>query len=339
MERKREYWQSIRGICILAVVLIHSLGGFDYSVGYNTEFIILRQIINFAVATFVFMSGYFVPVEKICNKDFSYKEWILNRGGARLCIPFVIWSLFYSGISLAKDIHHGGGVNWLGYIYRFVVGKSTTPFYYIVVLIQLTIITPWLVHVVKESRTIKNLLCLITPCYLLYIYVWNFTTGSSPRLYETLFPAWFGFYYLGINVRCGLKLKCSGWKVLIAWAISCAEAFALRKLGMSVGFYTSQITVGSFLYSAAVIGLILKQSDTQHGSAKLLCKIGDCSYGIFYIHMAVLTVVGKFIQNGDWYLYWILRFMLTSIVSFVIVLIGQKILKKQKKLLRFIGFI
>lgn len=82
MERKREYWQSIRGICILAVVLIHSLGGFDYSVGYDAEFIILRQVINFAVATFVFMSGYFVPVEKICNKDFSYKDWILNRGGA-----------------------------------------------------------------------------------------------------------------------------------------------------------------------------------------------------------------------------------------------------------------
>lgn len=82
MERKREYWQSVRGICILAVVLIHSLGGFDYSVGYDAEFIILRQVINFAVATFVFMSGYFVPVEKICNKDFSYKDWILNRGGA-----------------------------------------------------------------------------------------------------------------------------------------------------------------------------------------------------------------------------------------------------------------
>ena len=100
-------------------------------------------------------------------------------------------------------------------VYRFVVGKAATPFYYIVVLIQLTVITPWLVNVVKDSKTIKNFLWLITPCYLLYIYVWNLTTGYSPRLYETLFPAWFGFYYLGINVRCGLKLKCSGGKVLI----------------------------------------------------------------------------------------------------------------------------
>lgn len=338
MERKREYWQSIRGICILAVVLIHSLGGFDYTVGYDAEFIILRQVINFAVATFVFMSGYFVPVEKICNKDFSYKDWILNRGGAT-GRTLVIWSLLYSGISLAKDIHHGVSVNWLGYVYRFVVGKAATPFYYIVVLIQLTVITPWLVNVVKDSKTIKNFLWLITPCYLLYIYVWNLTTGYSPRLYETLFPAWFGFYYLGINVRCGLKLKCSGGKVLIAGAISCVEALALRKLGMSVGFYTSQITVGSFLYSIAVIGWILKQSDTQGGNTKRLGRIGDCSYGIFYVHMAVLTVIGKFIQSGDWYLYWGLRFAMTSIISFTIILAGQKILKKQKKLLRFIGLI
>ena len=79
---KREYWQSIRGICILAVVLIHSLGEFDYSVICDTEFIVFRQIINFAVATFVFMSWYFVPADKICNRDFDDKEWILNRGGA-----------------------------------------------------------------------------------------------------------------------------------------------------------------------------------------------------------------------------------------------------------------
>ena len=260
-------------------------------------------------------------------------------GGGRLCVPFVIWSLLYSGISLVKDSHHGVSVNWLGYLYRFIVGKSATPFYYIVVLIQLTVITPRLVNVVKESKIIKNLLWLITPCYLLYIYVWNLTTGFSPRLYETLLPAWFGFYYLGINVRCGLKLKCSRWKVLIAWAVSCVEALALRKLGMNVGFYTSQITFGSFLYSVAVIGWILKQSDTQHGSAKLLGEIGDCSYGIFYVHMAVLMGVGKFIQSSYWYLYWSLRFTLTSIISFAIIFAGQKILKNQMKLLRFIGFI
>ena len=87
MKEKREYWQSIRGICILAVVLIHSLGGFDYSTGYNTTFVILRQIINFAVATFVFMAGYFVNVDAFSDKELSFKHWIIYRGGATV-YPF-----------------------------------------------------------------------------------------------------------------------------------------------------------------------------------------------------------------------------------------------------------
>ena len=81
MKEKKENWQSIRGICILAVVLIHSLGGFNYSTRYGTEFVVLRQIINFAVATFVFMAGYFVNVDALSDKEFSYKHWIIYRGG------------------------------------------------------------------------------------------------------------------------------------------------------------------------------------------------------------------------------------------------------------------
>ena len=82
MKEKRGYWQSIRGICILAVVLIHSLSGFDYSSASNVKFVILRQVINFAVAIFVFMAGYFVNIETLSEKSFSYKNWIFYRGGA-----------------------------------------------------------------------------------------------------------------------------------------------------------------------------------------------------------------------------------------------------------------
>lgn len=223
-------------------------------------------------------------------------------------------------------------------MYRFVIGKSATPFYYIVVLIQLTAITPWLVKIVKENKRVKNLLWLVTPCYLLYLYIWNIKTGVSPSLYETLFPAWFGFYYLGLQVRCGLKLKCSGYIVLIMWLVSGIEAFGLRYLGMSMGFYTSQITFGSFLYSITVIGWILKKAESKKGKYKLLSKVGDCSYGIFYIHMAVLMLTGKGIQNENWYVYWSVRFVLTSMISFIVVLVGQKMLKS-RKILRYIGFI
>lgn len=338
MKEKREYWQSVRGICILAVALIHSLGGFDYSTGYNTIFVILRQIINFAVATFVFMAGYFVNVDAFSDKEFSFKHWIIYRGG-RLCIPFIIWSLLYSGLELLKTVHSGNEIHWLGFAYRFIVGKSATPFYYIVVLAQLTVITPWLVKIVKQDGIISRILWVVTPVYLVYLYTWNYIVGTSPRLYETLFPAWFGFYYLGIQVRCGWKLKGNVYAVVATLLLSCVEAIGLRAAGCDIGFYISQITVGSFLYSVAMIGCLLKKSKISRRSCRLLSKIGDCSYGIFYIHMAVLMIVSRIIKCENWYAYWILRFVLTASISYIIVHIGQMILKSHKKLLRYIGFV
>ena len=227
----------------------------------------------------------------------------------------------------------------MGFVYRFIVGKSATPFYYIVVLVQLTLITPWLVKIVKQNGIISRILWLVTTLYLMYLYAWNYIVGVSPRLYETLFPAWFGFYYLGIHVRCGWKLKCNGYAAVGALALSLVETIGLRAVGFDIGFYTSQITVGSFLYSVTIIGWLLKKSENDRRDCRLLSKIGDCSYGIFYIHMAVLMIVGGFIECGNWYVYWILQFVLTASISYIIVHIGQMILKNHKKLLRYIGFV
>lgn len=256
-----------------------------------------------------------------------------------MCIPFIIWSLLYNGLELLRTVYSGNEVHWLGFVYRFIVGKSATPFYYIVVLMQLTVVTPWLVKMVKQNGIISRLLWLVTPVYLVYLYTWNYIVGTLPCLYETLFPAWFGFYYLGIQVHCGWRLKGNGYTVGITFLWSCIEAIGLRAAGFDIGFYTSQITVGSFLYSVAMIGYFLNKSENNSRCCRLLSKLGDCSYGIFYIHMAVLIIVGRFIKCENWYVYWILRFALTAFVSYIIVHIGQMILKNHKKLLRYIGFV
>ncbi len=240
---------------------------------------------------------------------------------------------------MLRDIIHGTDVHWLRYVYRFVVGKSATPFYYIVVLLQLTIITPWLVKIVREQKKVSKLLWLVTPVYLVYVYLWNFVTGNVPRFYETFFPAWFIFYYLGIHVRCGMKLKSNGIMVIAALLLSVLEAFGLRMTGMSIGFYTSQITIGSFLYSFAVIGWIFGKAEQRWRKLRILSKVGDCSYGIFYIHMLVLMVAGRLANYQNWFAYWGFRFVLTALLSFGIVYASQQLLKNKKVWLKFIGFI
>lgn len=338
MEKKPK-WQAVRGVCIFAVILIHALGGFHYT--EDILFVILRQAINFAVPVFVFMAGYFVNTEEMLSERFNYKVWIRIRGG-RLLVPFIIWSLFYSAVSLLQSLRSEEKVNWPGLICRLLTGKSATPFYYIVVLFQLTVITPYLARAIKDEKRklTAKLLWLVTPVYLVYIYIWNFETGNQPFLYETLFPAWFVFYYLGMQVRCGLKLKAGRGIIFTAFLFSCAEALLLRHFGMEQGFYISQITAGSFLYSAAGIAWLL-QMEERKGNG-LLVEGGNCSYGIFYIHMIVLMFVRKIVQNpaveSNWFLYWGTGFLLTCLVSFALVRGGQYIFRNHKNILRWIGF-
>ena len=67
MEKKKDgKWQVIRGICILAVILIHcsSYTQLDTSVN-GWLYFIYRNLINFPVAIFMFVSGYFTNTQKI----------------------------------------------------------------------------------------------------------------------------------------------------------------------------------------------------------------------------------------------------------------------------------
>lgn len=133
-------------------------------------------------------------------------------------------------------------------------------------------------------------------------------------------------------MRCGWKLKCSGYAVTAAFLLSCIEAVGLRAAGFAIGSYTGQITAGSFLYSVAIIGWLLKKSEDGLVGCYLLSRIGDCSYGSANSRWRV-------IKFENWYAYWISRFVLTAFVSFAIVCIGQMLLKDHKRLLRYIGFV
>lgn len=65
---KNVYWQYVRAICIICVVLIHCKTGIGYkdsgSESWNFHYwLIMRQFINFPVAIFVFLSGYFINIK------------------------------------------------------------------------------------------------------------------------------------------------------------------------------------------------------------------------------------------------------------------------------------
>ena len=251
-----------------------------------------------------------------------------KSGGGRLLIPFLLWSAFYS----IKN--YIGGASVRSVILNFITGKAATPLYYILVLLQLTLFTPYLV----KNR--KRWMYLITPVYLVILYIFNIATGGMPRFYETFFPAWFIFYILGMDCRSGrIKVqKIKRWWIAIALGVSFIEAFVLMKIGCSVGFASSQIKFSSFLY-AAFIALFLVKNERECDK-NLLSTVGDCSFGIYFSHIAVMWGVSKVllvVGVESWFARWSFTFIFTSILSFIFVWLVRKIFDG-KKLLRRVGF-
>lgn len=161
IDNKASIWQYLRGMLILLVVLIHSKSGISYENSYqNLNFdywLIMRSAINFLVAIFVFLSGYFTNTGRIFEDSRSY---VISRS-KRLLIPFIVWSTVYSFISI---ILNNGDFNVFKFIAKLFFGLSSAQLYYILVLMQLTLLA--LLMIKQLSNRWNRTILLITPFYL-----------------------------------------------------------------------------------------------------------------------------------------------------------------------------
>lgn len=135
------------------------------------------------------------------------------------------------------------------------------------------------------------------------------------------------------------------WSVVVILA-STIEEFVLLVLGCSIGFASSQIRFGSFLYSWIIALVLVKYRAGSENSSlkKVAASIGDCSYGIFYVHMLVLVIVRKVVSmtwiSQTWILDFVACFVLTAVGSYLIVIGTKSLVKKLsiEKALNLLGF-
>lgn len=337
LNQKDTYWQFIRGLCIAAVVLIHCPSGMGFSNAAFHSWFTLRQMINFPVATFVFMAGFFVSRQKVEARACSY---VINRGG-RLLIPYVLWSLLYLGASLAVSMLQYEAIGWTGYLIRLLTGGASAQLYYVLVLFQLVFLTPLLLRLL-EKKVWRIVLYSISPIHLAVIYVVNIQISSNFGSFGELSSAWLFFYLLGLDARAGRLDGFVGmvrlWHVLIALFISVVEAYLLLNLTTGEPVF-NQIRYCNFFFVAVFDMWLLKINQRLDRRAlegrwwyQLGVKLGNASYGIYFCHMAVLLIVTKVLQfvglDYLWGVYWILSWVLSLSVSWLLVRLACVMLAK-----------
>lgn len=134
--------------------------------------------------------------------------------------------------------------------------------------------------------------------------------------------------------------KSSGVWVIVAVGIELLETIVLYVGGCSITLASSQLKFSSCLYAATIL-LCLKKNEDKVQCNTWISNIGDCSFGIFFLHCMVLWIVKKILSmvgiDHCWIAFWMLTFLLTTFISYTLVMLIRNKVADMKKL-RWIGF-
>ena len=271
---KDRYLQAVRGLAIIAVVLIHCLPRSVFSLA-------VRPFLNWAVAAFIFLSGYLTNEHKVAEGG------VLVRRLCKILPPYVAWSVLYAVV-----LQH---LSLSGIVKAVFTGGAAAQMYFLFIYAQLTLLTPVLYRVLRSRRVLVYAIC---PVALLGHEVAT-AMGFGHPVVARLFPMWMIFYVVGLDWghwRHLVEGKFERW-LFVTCACLCIQlisGFAWNDFG-DYSMATTQLKLSSMATSLATIGVIMSLPLTMRKgvSSSVLARLGDVSFGVYLSHILVLAIVGK----------------------------------------------
>ena len=270
--------QMFRAIAIIAVVMIHTTPAGQWQV-------FCKPFINFAVATFIFLSGYLTKVDN--------ENWLkfYIRRITRVLVPYIIWTVIYS----IPDIRSSGPS---ALVKNLLCANATTTLYYIFVYIQFVLLTPLLGKLAKSPY--RHLGWLIAPLsVILFKYIPVFGDIQLGKHIELFWNdaclGWFTFYYLGLilgNRTIDRQFNIRNLAVLYCASLLLQMAEGYLWFTVDPAGCGSQLKLTSILSSSIFMLIIYSVLSSNHGTkCRLLSTIGDYSFGIYLVHMMILKAL------------------------------------------------
>lgn len=281
-----------RAIAIIAVVIIHTTPAGQWQV-------FCKPFINFAVATFIFLSGYLTKADN--------ENWLkfYVRRITRVLVPYIIWTVIYS----IPDIQSSSPS---ALVKNLLCANATTTLYYIFVYIQFVLLTPLLGKLAKSPY--RHLGWLIAPLsVILFKYIPVFGDIQLGKHIEIFWNdaclGWFTFYYLGLilgNRIIDRQFNNRNLAVLYCASLLLQMAEGYLWFTVDPAGCGSQLKLSSILSSSIFMLItyyVLERCaprvnrGSHEPKSRLLCTIGDYSFGIYLVHMMFL----KGLQHLEFY--------------------------------------
>jgi len=319
--------QIIRGICIFGVVLIHCTVLNQYD-------LFIQPFAFFCVWIFLFLSG-------ILTSPFS-ESWgkLIYKRIMKVIIPFFVWSLIYelfNGIDKSTII-------------RILTGQSCSIYYYILVYIQIVLLTPLIAKLVKSRVYWIGYLISFVAIIAEYYLALNNNYPTYPFNLNNCF-VWLTIFFFGMRCRCRQetetikeksKKQINTYLVLgivlyhILILLMIGEAFIWREMGQIV-LGNCIVKLSTFMGSMVLANVIfcyinyIPKSANTNELSKLFVEVGNASFGIYLIHQLIIGFINKLQIWQD--VNFVLKTLIILAISYCIVKVLHLVMGKFGKIL------
>jgi hypothetical protein len=336
------------GIAILAVIFNHSnwhvLRNYAPGDPHGYVYIVTDQIGKFAIATFMFIAGYFISYATSASKNDLHWE-IVRARLLGLLWPWLIWS----GLMTVGQYFQGKAFS-LEELFK----NLFIQYYFIPLLMAYYLAAPFIsrwVHLYPRRVLIGAAVVQLVATAIFYvrIYIPSFSESINTSLIDIGPMQYLRFaFFLPFGIIAGmapqffkepiLRLKkLWPWLVLIFFILATGESALAYSLGTSrtwpVGGDQTRLT--SALLSTAILICFLIYEKIPIPFRNVVIKLGARSYGLYLSHYVILGIVGKVIHYvapwSDLQGWWLIPalFLITVVLSISLMEIASRLPVKQ----------
>ena len=305
----------LNGIAILGVILFHSAGwGFvamiDWADRYGAvsanpvgtaSYTFLRffeQLVVFSISAFLFVSGFFIAFATGRKKTIGW-----NLIGIRirdLLIPYTVWTLIVWFLAALEN----GLSSPQEYIIEYLVGGANPAYYYVPLLIQFFLLSPFLVRWAKANFvSLLVVTGLVQTAVILQYYPSLFGFDIE---YLNIIPKWLfvsRIFWFSLGIVVGFNVKTFQDFLVRSKRLFLGLAIVLIPLGMleweivqlvvNEGWLQHRETLLDAVYSLAVIFAFLGYYQSKIPAANALNDLGSKSFGIYLVHSPAMTYAAR----------------------------------------------
>lgn len=296
-EKKILWADNLRAIATIGAILLHvsaPLLSQDQPISSLSWWVgnIYDSSVRFCVPVFVMLTG-----ALLLSKDYELTDFLRKRF-FRVVFPFVFWSLVYIIFNLSLRVLHGENISApdiLFYVFTQLRDGSSYHLWFVYMIIGLYLIIPIIGKWIRNSNDKEILYFLLVWLCVMILNQPGLLT-VKPGIDLTYFTGFIGYLVLGhyLTIKSFSKSIYPILLILIGVLITIFGTYysSLNNGSLDELFY-NYLTPNVLMISTGIFLLFKHKQIRSKSLAKIRDFISRYSFGIYLVHILILSVLSK----------------------------------------------